>query len=194
MKKKLIGVVGLVVIVGGSYLGLSQTQTNDVINKIENVFKEEIVLEEHQAEVVRVVDGDTVIVQTEDGEEERVRLLLIDTPESVHPTEPEQLFGKESSEYAKEILREGDVVELEVGNPERDRYDRLLAYVWIDGVNFNQLMIEKGYARVAYVYEPNTKYLKEFEEAERRAKEEKENIWSVDGYVTDDGFDMSVVN
>jgi len=194
VKKKLIGVVGLVVIVGGSYLGLSQTQTNDVINKIENVFKEEIVLEEHQAEVVRVVDGDTVIVQTEDGEEERVRLLLIDTPESVHPTEPEQLFGKESSEYAKEILREGDVVELEVGNPERDRYDRLLAYVWIDGVNFNQLMIEKGYARVAYVYEPNTKYLKEFEEAERRAKEEKENIWSVDGYVTDDGFDMSVVN
>src|SRR5699024_8528862 len=119
VKKKLIGVVGLVVIVGGSYLGLSQTQTNDVINKIENVFKEEIVLEEHQAEVVRVVDGDTVIVQTEDGEEERVRLLLIDTPESVHPTEPEQLFGKESSEYAKEILREGDVVELEVGNPER---------------------------------------------------------------------------
>lgn len=194
MKKILIGVMTTVVIVGGSYLGLSQGATTNFVTTIENVFKEDLVLEEHEAEVVRVVDGDTVIVKTDEGVEERVRLLLIDTPESVHPTEPEQLFGKESSDYAKEVLREGDVIKLEIGNPERDRYDRLLAYIWIDDVNFNQLMIEKGYARVGYVYEPNTKYLKEFEKAEREAKGKKENIWSIDGYVTEDGFDMSVVN
>lgn len=166
----------------------------DNYSSVEDIFKKEVVLEEYEAEVVRVVDGDTVIVKTDEGVEERVRLLLIDTPESVHPTEPEQLFGKESSEYAKEILKEGDVVKLEIGKPERDRYDRLLAYIWIDDVNFNQLMIEKGYARVGYVYEPNTKYLKEFEEAEIKAKNKKENIWSIDGYVKDDGFDMSVIN
>lgn len=50
-------------------------------------------------------------------------------------------------------------------------------------MNFNQLMIEKGYARVAYVYEPNTKYLNEFEEVEKQAKDSKINIWSISGYV-----------
>ena len=194
LKKVIAGAIGSVVIVVGGYFGLSQTDSNKIVSQVESLFKEEVVLEEHEAEVVRVVDGDTVIVKTDEGAEERVRLLLIDTPESVHPTEPEQLFGKESSEYAKEVLKEGDVIKLEIGKPERDRYDRLLAYIWIDDVNFNQLMIEKGYARVGYVYEPNTKYLNEFEKAEREAKDERKNIWSIDGYVTEDGFDMSVVN
>ena len=166
----------------------------DGFDTVEKILKKEVVLEEHEVEVVRVVDGDTVIVKTDTGVEERIRLLLIDTPESIHPTEPEQLFGKESSDYAKEVLREGDIVTLEVGNPERDRYDRLLAYIWIDNVNFNQLMIEKGFARVGYVYEPNTKYLNEFRKAEGKAQDEGENIWSIDGYVTEDGFDMSVIN
>lgn len=194
IKKLLIGAITAVVILGGSYLGISKSNTNSLVDSIQNMFKEEIVLEEHEAEVIRVIDGDTIIVKTDEGVEERVRLLLIDTPESVHPTEPEQLFGKESSDYAKEIIKEGDVVTLEVGNPERDHYDRLLAYVWIDDVNLNQLMIENGYARVGYIYEPNTKYLKEFEKAEINAKNKKEKIWSIDGYVTEDGFDMSVVN
>lgn len=150
-------------------------------------------LQVEQAIVKSVIDGDTVIIHTSEGIEERVRLLLIDTPESVHPTEPEQLFGKESSDFAKSILREGDIITIEIGNPERDKYDRLLAYLWINDVNFNLLMIEKGYARVAYVYEPNTKYIEEFREAEKRAKDRNLNIWSIDGYVTDKGFDMSVL-
>lgn len=198
MKKKIISAVTLITILGAGYFGLSNTQINDLVKSLESFmvtdYETEVPIEEHEAEIVRVVDGDTIVVNTKDGVEERVRLLLIDTPESVHPTEPEQLFGKESSDYAKEILREGDVVELEVGESPRDRYGRLLAYVWIDGVNFNQLMIERGYARVAYVYEPNTKYLEEFKEAEEVAKKNKLNIWSIEGYVKDDGFDMSVVD
>lgn len=194
IRKLLIGTITAVVILGGSYLGISKTTTNSFVDSIQDMFKEEVILEEYEAEVIRVVDGDTIIVKTGEDVEERIRLLLIDTPESVHPTEPEQLFGKESSDFAKEIIKEGDIDTLEIGNPDRDHYDRLLAYVWIDDVNFNQLMIEKGYARVGYVYEPNTKYLNEFEEAEKNAKNKKENIWSIDGYVTDDGFDMSVVN
>lgn len=190
--------LGLLIMLGlVSFLAIQFDVSNiikDNYSSVEDIFKKEVVLEERQAEIVRVIDGDTVVVKTDKGEEERIRLLLIDTPESVHPTEPEQLFGKESSDYAKEVLREGDIVKLEVGNPERDHYERLLAYIWIDDINFNQLMIEKGYARVGYVYEPNTKYLKEFEEAEIKAKNKKENIWSIDGYVKDDGFDMSVIN
>lgn len=151
---------------------------------------------EHRKEIVsveRVVDGDTIIVKNKKGKEERVRLLLIDTPESVHPYQEKELYGEESSDYAKEILHKGDEVMLEIGELERDKYDRLLAYVWIGKLNFNKVMVEKGYARVGYVYEPNTKYLDEFLDVEERARQKKLNIWSVKDYVTDDGFDMSVV-
>lgn len=186
-------IIAGIIIVGGIF-NLSSNSVDQLISYVEEIFQEEVHLEEHEAEIVRVVDGDTVVVKTNEGVEERVRLLLIDTPESVHPNKGKELFGEEASDYAKEILQEGDVVTLEVGNPDRDRYGRLLAYIWVDDMNFNQHMIEKGYARVGYVYEPNTKYLDEFELAEREAQKKKENIWSIDGYVTDDGFDMSVVN
>lgn len=186
-------IIAGIIIVGGIF-NLSSGSVDQLISYVEEIFQEEVKLEEHEAEIVRVVDGDTVVVKTNEGVEERVRLLLIDTPESVHPNKEKELFGEEASDYAKEILQKGDVVTLEVGNPDRDRYGRLLAYIWVDDMNFNQHMIEKGYARVGYVYEPNTKYLDEFEHTEREAQKKKENIWSIDGYVTDDGFDMSVVN
>src|SRR5699024_9058527 len=105
-----------------------------------------------EATVNRVIDGDTVEVKMPDGDKESVRLLLIDTPESVHPDKPEQPYGKESSEYAKDKLPEGKKVNLEYDGPKRGTYDRLLAYIWVDGENFNQKMLEKGYARYAYEY------------------------------------------
>ncbi|WP_052401110.1 thermonuclease family protein [Oceanobacillus jeddahense] len=133
--------------------------------------------------VERVVDGDTVIVHLEDGSRERVRLLLIDTPESVKPDSEVQPFGEEASDFAKELMPEGETVELERGSPERDDYDRMLAYIWVDDENVNQLLVEEGYARVAFVYEPNTKYLEELEEAQEEAREKEDNIWSIPGYV-----------
>lgn len=151
-----------------------------------------------KVELVRVIDGDTVVTMSKKHGEERIRLLLIDTPESVHPDEPVQAYGPESSVFAKDYLKEGSMVTLERGNPEKDKYDRTLGYIWVnDGerdVNFNKLMLEKGFARIAYVFEPNTKYLDEFDKAQEQAKEEELNIWSVDGYVTDKGFDMSKIN
>lgn len=151
-------------------------------------------VKEDEALISRVIDGDTILVINSEGEEERVRLLLIDTPESVHSEEPVQPYGKEASDFAKKHLRQGKKVTIERGNPDKDKYDRTLAYIFVDGVNFNQLMIEEGYARIAYVYEPNTKYLEEFKKAENQAKEQKKNIWSVEGYVTSDGFDTSVMD
>lgn len=131
----------------------------------------------------RVIDGDTVDVITEDQIIERVRLLLIDTPESVHPEKEPQPFGIEASNYMKKHLKEGNTVQLEKGTPAKDNYDRLLAYIWVDGENLNKVMIEEGYARVAFVYEPNTKYLKEFEKSQEQAKKNQKNIWSIEGYV-----------
>ncbi|WP_121639697.1 thermonuclease family protein [Virgibacillus sp. Bac330] len=164
---------------------------DELLVDIKHYFTEQE-LQAEEVVVKRVVDGDTIVIQNAKGEEERVRFLLLDTPESVHPRKPVQPFGKEASNFVKEQL-EGETVQIELGDPETDKYGRLLAYIWVDDVNFNQLLIEKGYARVAYVYEPNTKYLDAFREAEQEAKEQEINIWSVKDYVTEEGFDMSVV-
>jgi micrococcal nuclease len=145
------------------------------------------------ATVVRVVDGDTIIVKLENGQEERVRLLLVDTPESVHPNKPIQPFGLESSEFAKELMRVGETIKLEMDVSERDRYGRLLAYVWVGDKMFNELLLEKGLARVAYVFAPNTRHVDRFYEIQKKAQQQAIGIWSIENYATDSGFNEDVV-
>ncbi|MFD2628499.1 thermonuclease family protein [Oceanobacillus kapialis] len=137
-------------------------------------------------EVTRVVDGDTVNVLY-NGKEETVRLLLVDTPETKHPSKPVQPFGPDASSFAKEILA-GNQVQLEFDGPKRDKYDRLLAYLWIDGVTFNQMLLEQGLARLAYVYDPPYTHFEAYMKAQNRAKNSETGIWSKEGYVTDEGF------
>jgi micrococcal nuclease len=140
------------------------------------------------AKVIRIVDGDTIKV-TYDGIEESVRLLLVDTPETKHPSIPVQPFGPEASEFAEATLADKEI-QLEFDGPERDKYDRLLAYIWVDGENFNQMLLEEGYARYAYVYDPPYTHQKEMTEAEERAKTSRVGIWSLQGYVTEEGFNQ----
>ncbi|WP_226666104.1 thermonuclease family protein [Metabacillus litoralis] len=138
------------------------------------------------ANVNRVVDGDTVNVSI-DGREETVRLLLIDTPETVHPSKPIEPFGPEASHFMKELLTEKEInLELDVG--ERDKYGRLLAYLYINEKMVNKMLLEKGLARVAYVYEPNTKYVDEFYEIQKKAQKQELGIWSIENYATDNSF------
>lgn len=138
------------------------------------------------ATVTNVVDGDTIDVDYEGGEE-RIRLILVDTPETKHPQMGVQPFGPEATEFTTSEL-DGEDVRLEPGVEERDYYGRLLAYVFVDGENFNQQLIEEGLARVA-VYPPNTEYLDEFEAAEDEARSAGIGIWSLEDYVTDDGYE-----
>lgn len=138
------------------------------------------------ATVMNVVDGDTLDVSFY-NKEERVRLLLVDTPETKHPSKPVQPFGPEASQFAKETL-EGKEVTIELDVSERDKYGRLLAYVWIDGKMFNEMLLEKGLARVAYVYAPNTKYVDQFYEIQKQAQKQGVGIWSIENYVQEDGF------
>ncbi|MDS9472206.1 thermonuclease family protein [Sporosarcina pasteurii] len=138
-----------------------------------------------KTKVTRVVDGDTFIVHL-DGKEERVRLILVDTPETKHPQMGVQPFGPEASAFTTEQL-EGKEITLEVGVQERDRYGRILAYAWIGDKLFNQTLLEKGLARVA-VYPPNTKYLDDFNAAQNTAKKKAIGIWSIEDYVSDKGF------
>lgn len=162
------------------------------INSDSNIFSTKpIILEEDQAEVIRVVDGDTIVVRTHDNHEEVVRMLLIDSPESVHPNKDPEKYGKEASNFLKEKLPKGQIVYIERGQSDRDKYNRLLAHIWIADKNIGLLSVKEGLSRVAYVFEPNTEYLEEFQKAEISAERNELNIWEYPDYVTDDGFDMS---
>lgn len=148
----------------------------------------------HEGTWVRTKDGDTIVVAVGD-KQETVRLLLIDTPESVKPNEKPQIYGKQASKFVKKLMEQNERITLEVGNPTHDKYNRLLAYVYLeDGTMLNELLVREGLARVAYIYPPNTQYLDVLKESEEQAKAEQKLIWSVDGYVTDKGFDMTVVS
>lgn len=142
---------------------------------------------------VRVVDGDTLIANI-DGSEEYVRLLLVDTPETKHPKLDVQPFGPEASQLMADTFSPSDPIEIEYGTEKRDKYDRILAYIYTpEGNMFNELLLEKGLARVAYVYPPNDKYVDDFRTIELQAKERKIGIWSIKGYVTNKGFNPDAV-
>ena len=123
------------------------------------------------ATVTRVVDGDTLVVDIA-GQEERVRLIGVDTPETVHPNKPVEYFGKEASAFTKRIA-EGETVRLESDpqNSNRDRYNRLLRYVYLaDGTCLNAEIIRQGYG-FAYVKYPFSR-MEEYRLLERTAREE----------------------
>lgn len=150
-----------------------------------------------KATVDRDVDGDTVIVTTESGQRMDVRLLLVDTPETKHPNMGVQKYGKEASEFTSSHLKKGQVVYLEQDVEKKDKYNRDLAYIWFKDngkwIMINEALVANGLARVAYVYE-SKKYLSKLEDLQNKAKEEKLNIWSKPGYVTNRGFNMNVYN
>ena len=138
----------------------------------------EISLEE--VSLKRVVDGDTLIVTNSDGEDLRVRLIGIDTSESVHPDESKNtLDGDIASEYTKSLLEVGQILYLEYDVEQMDVYNRTLAYVWltnydVDSNNIesisnhmlNAKLVADGYA-IAKRFAPNVKYAEIFENLEK---------------------------
>ncbi len=129
-------------------------------------------------QVVRVVDGDTIDVHISD-QTKRLRLIGIDTPETVDPNKPIQCYGPEASAKAKELLM-GNFVNLEedATQGDADKYGRLLRYVFLkDSTNFYKWMIENGYAR-EYTYSTPYKYQDEFKAAEVAAKASKVGLWA----------------
>ena len=150
-----------------------------------------------KATVERVVDGDTMKLKLDKTKEVvTLRLLLVDTPESVKKGVDPQPYSIEASNFAKNTLKAGDTVYIEYDEGDKtDKYDRHLGYLWYysnDNSNwqmFNETLISQGYARVGYIYSQK-RHLDEFYKAQDYAKSNKLNIWSVDGYVTDRGYDV----
>lgn len=140
------------------------------------------------ADFVRHVDGDTTVLRI-DGKEQKVRFLLVDTPETVNPKTKVQNFGLEASKRTKELLSTASEITFEYDSGDKtDRYGRVLGYIFVDGTLLQKTLVSEGLARVAYVKEPNTKYLLELEEAQEKAKNESLGIWSIPGYVTERGY------
>lgn len=135
--------------------------------------------------VVRVVDGDTIKVDI-NGTIETLRLIGIDTPESVHPTKPVECFGITASNKAKSMLNGQKVLlEADLTQGERGKYGRLLRYVFLeDGTNFNKFMIEEGYA-YEYTYNLPYKYQSDFKQVQENAKKNGKGLWA-DGACEDD--------
>jgi micrococcal nuclease len=129
-------------------------------------------------DVVKVVDGDTLSINI-NGKTQTLRLIGIDTPETVHPSKPVECFGIEASNKAKEVLNYQSVrIEKDATQGDYDKYNRLLAYVFLkDGTNFNQMMIKEGYA-YEYTYSSVYKYQSEFKQAEGQAKTFKKGLWA----------------
>ncbi|KOR82419.1 thermonuclease family protein [Paenibacillus solani] len=139
-------------------------------------------------ELVKSIDGDTISVMFE-GKKENVRMLLIDTPETSHPKLGVQPFGPEAKSYTKELVEQAKKLELEFDiGPNRDKYSRLLAYVYADGKMVQESLLEQGLARVAYIYPPNTRYVDKFDDLQRISRNKAIGIWSVENYAQEDGF------
>lgn len=184
----------------------SSSNNNQIITEPKNSYKEyssskEVPKNSVKAILERVVDGDTMKLKLDEtGEIITLRLLLVDTPESVKKGVDPQPYSIEASNFTKSTLLSGDTVYIEYDEGDKtDKYGRHLGYLWFysnDDCNwqmFNEKLISEGYARVGYIYSQK-RYLNKLYKAQDYAKLNKLNIWSVEGYVTNKGFDVDAYN
>ena len=147
-----------------------------------------------KATVDRVIDGDTVKLKFEDGTNESLRILLIDTPED---TKEKQYLGDVATSFAKNSLKKGDIVYVETDGSKTDKYGRYLGYLWYDSTGnkdykmYNEEVVREGLARVGYIYDA-VRHLDKMKAAQYEAQKSKKNIWEIDGYATDKGFNQSL--
>jgi micrococcal nuclease len=166
----------------------AKTSTSTTNSKPTTYPTDDLNLPRVAVELVKAVDGDTISVMFE-GKKENVRMLLVDTPETSHPKLGVQPFGPEAKAFTKELVEQADLLELEFDiGPNRDKYSRLLAYVYADGKMVQESLLEKGLARVAYIYPPNTRYVDKFDDLQRISRDKALGIWSVENYAQEDGF------
>ena len=129
------------------------------------------------ATVKRVVDGDTIEIAI-GGKTERVRLIGVDTPETKHPTKGVECYGPEASAYTEQLLPTGTALRVERDIEARDKYGRLLLYVYTADSNVfvNLDLVMNGYAR-PMVFEPNTAHKADFAQAATQAELRNVGLW-----------------
>lgn len=141
-----------------------------------------------EAKVLRVVDGDTIEIDRGRGKE-KVRFVLVNTPETVHPKKGAEFYGKEASNFTKSQLT-GKTVYLQKDTSDTDRYGRLLRYIWIERPSsdnpsneeikskcFNAILLAGGYANLS-TFPPDVKYVDLFRQIERQARDGNVGLWN----------------
>ena len=173
-KKRIYSIILIVLVLLISMVGIYQQAGKNKTNLYEAV-------------VLRVVDGDTIIVAL-NNQEERIRMIGVDAPESVSLNEEENtVWGQSASEYTKSVLEPGTNIWLTFDIEERDQYGRMLAYIWLDSDTeylnhlFQKKLIEEGYA-LAIRYEPNTKYAAELYAAMEGAISTRKGLWAEESF------------
>lgn len=128
----------------------------------------------------KCVDGDTIKVKVK-NKEATVRMLAVDTPESVHPKKEVEYYGKDASDYTCNLITNAKKIELEYdsNSDKYDKYERLLAWVFVDDYLLQDKLVRNGYAEVAYLY-GNYKYTDLLKDHEVLAKQERIGIWDDD--------------
>ena len=124
--------------------------------------------------MVRVVDGDTIYVQLADRVE-KIRYIGVNTPEIHHPIKGEEAGGREAAAMNRRLVG-GRPVRLELDVRSRDRYGRLLAYVWLGDTMVNAELVRRGYAQVMTV-PPNVRYQDLFVKLQREARDAGRGLW-----------------
>ncbi|MEG0443321.1 MAG: thermonuclease family protein [Carnobacterium sp.] len=178
-KKILSGIIALLIAGIGNY----------VINEEPSLpYSGQSVENQLSVELERVIDGDTLVF-SDGSQEQKLRLLLIDTPESSRTkTGSSQPYGKEAKEFLTTYLEGKNLtIEYEDTHERLDTYDRVLAYLFADGELVQEVLVREGLARVGYE-KGNELYLSRLQSAEQTAIEKKVNIWSIEGYVGKYGF------
>lgn len=146
--------------------------------------------------VSKETDGDTIHVTMPNGKDQTVRMLLIDTPEDVKPGTPVEPFSLAAAHYCAQVMPVGKHIYLQEGvkGHQYGKYGRLLAFVYITPKDmYNEDVVKKGLARVAYIYPPNTQHLSALEADQSYAKAHHLGIWTIPGYVTSHGYNLAVV-
>lgn len=194
MKRVLTFLLCVVSIVGVAlgYRALHETQPVETATVTATVSQQtsQNSAQTEKATVVRVVDGDTLVTSNASGQEQKIRLIGVNTPESVSSDESKNCEeGEEASAYTKSVLTPGKTVYLEYDAGRTDKYGRTLAYVWLDNSTnttslyelsnhmFNAMLLATGYANTMEI-EPNVKYALSFDLTKQQAENNQVGFWS----------------
>lgn len=146
-----------------------------------------------EVKYIAVNDGDTFSVEL-NGEKQKVRLLMVDTPEMNYDKGEPMPYAEEAKTFTENTLKNANTIELLFDKgPETDKYGRLLAYVYVDGVLLQEALLNNGLAVMRYINKPNNTLEQELRDIQAEAEVEKVNIWSHEGYFENNQFHIEAV-
>ena len=188
-----IGIILIAILIGVGVPEFLNSQNVTEVHSTDSTDNQEHKLD--AVKFIRTVDGDTIIVEEKNGENKRVRMIGIDTPESVaQEEERNNEYGEMASEFTKSLLSNTDTLYLEYDVDADDQYDRVLAYVWLEDVDdtfneeniensmVNAIIIKNGYG-VAKRYEPTVAHDDVLQSLMATAQGNETGLWQYEGFV-----------